>query len=78
VGGLTQPVAADQAVCPVGQTNAHSSTDHTTSLANIQWSSLAPQTTLLMPLRGLTGSVLTFCGLTVLAKTICKSRLGYL
>jgi len=45
-GGLTLLVdTADQAVCPVDQTCGHSSPDHTTSQADVQWNSLGPQAT---------------------------------
>jgi len=37
---------ADQVVCTVGQTDGHSSPDHTTSQADIKWNSLGPQATL--------------------------------
>jgi len=42
VGGLTMSVdTADQAVCTLG----HSSPDHTTRRADVEWNSLGPQTT---------------------------------
>jgi len=34
--------------------------DHTTSQGDVQWNSIGPQTTLLMPLNGSMGSVLAF------------------
>ena len=40
--------------------------------------SLAPETSLLMPLTGPTGPVVHLHGLTDSRKAICESRLGYL
>jgi len=47
-------------------------------IADVQGSSLGPQSTQLMPLNSPTGSILAFHGFTGLAKAICKSRPGYL
>jgi len=38
----------DKVVCTVGQTDAHSSPDHTTRRVDVEWNSLGPQATLLM------------------------------
>jgi len=38
----------DQVVCTVGQTDAHSSPDHITRRADVEWNSLGPQATPLM------------------------------
>jgi len=73
VGGLTLPVdTANQVVCPVRQTDGHGNLDHTTSQADIQWSNLGPQATLLMAPSGLTGSVLVLHCLIGPAKAISK------
>jgi len=49
VGGLTMlSDTGNQVVCTVGQTDAHSSPDHTMRRADIEWNSLGPQATLLM------------------------------
>jgi len=65
VGGLMMPVVTgDQVVCTVGQTDGHSSPDHTTSSADIQWDRIGPQATLLMPFKGLTGSIIVLRNLT--------------
>jgi len=65
VSELTLPVdTANQVVCTVGQTDGHSSPDHTMSQADVQWNRIRPQATLLMPLNGLTGSVLVLHDLT--------------
>jgi len=60
----------DQVVCTVGQTDGHSSPYHTTSRAGIEWDRIGPQATLLMPLKGLTGSIVFFHDLTG-SKTGC-------
>jgi len=65
---------ANQVVCTVGHTDGHSSPDHTTRRANVEWNSLGPQTTLLMHPSGPTGSVLVLRGLRGSAKAVCKSR----
>jgi len=79
VGELTMSVdTANQIVCTVGQTDGHSSPDHTTRKADVEWNNLGPQATLLIRPSGPTGSVLVLCGLIGLAKVICKSRLSYL
>jgi len=78
---LTMPVdTADQVVCIMapGQTDDHSSPDHTSRRADIEWNSLGPQGTLLMPPSGSTGSVFVLRGLIGLAKAVFKSRLSYL
>jgi len=54
----------NQVVCTVGQTDGHSSPYNTTSRADVQWDRIGPQATLLMPLKGLTGSIMVFCDLT--------------
>jgi len=65
VGGLTMlSETGDQVVCTVGQTDGHSSPYHTMSCAGIQWDRIGPQATLLMPLKGLTGSIMVLCDLT--------------
>jgi len=70
VGGLTVlSDTGDQVVCTVGQTDGHSSPDHTTRRADVECNSLGPQTTLLMHPSGLKGSVLVLCGLIQLAKS---------
>jgi len=49
VGGLMMlSDTGDQVVCTVGQTDGHSSPDHTMRRADIKWNSLGPQATLLM------------------------------
>jgi len=64
VGGLTMLVdTGDQAVCTVGQID-HSSPDHTTSRADIQCDRIGPHATILMPLKGLTGSIMVLRDLT--------------
>jgi len=56
-GGLTMlSDTGDQAVRTVGQTDGHSSPDHTTRRADVEWNSLGPQATLLMHPSGPTGS----------------------
>jgi len=58
VGGLTMlSDTGDQAVCTVGQADGHNSYHHATSHAGVQWDRIGPQATLLMPLKGLTGSI---------------------
>jgi len=70
VGGLTMlSDTGDQVVCTVGQTDGHSSPDHTTRRADVEWYSLGPQATLLMHPSGLTVSVLVLCGLIGSAKS---------
>jgi len=50
VGGLTMPLdTGDQVVCTVGQTDDHSNSYYTTRRADIEWNSLGPHATLLMP-----------------------------
>jgi len=69
MGGLMMPLdTADQVVCIVGQTDGHSSPDHTTSQADVQWNRNGPQATLLMPLKGFTGSIMVLHDLTGLTK----------
>jgi len=64
VSGLTTQLdTADQVVCIVGQTDGHSSPDHTISRVDMQWNRIGPQATPLMPLKGLTGSILVLCDL---------------
>jgi len=53
----------DQFVCTVGQTDGHSSPEHTMRRADVKWNSLGPQATLLMHTSGPTGSVLVLRGL---------------
>jgi len=70
VGGLTMPSdTGDQVVCTVGQTDAHSSPDHTTRRTDIKWNSFGPQATLLMHPSGSTGSELVQHGFIGLAKS---------
>jgi len=65
VDGLTMLSDTDeQVVCTVGQADGHSSPYHTTSHAGVQWDRIGPQATLLMPLKGLTGSIVFLCDLT--------------
>jgi len=61
----------DQVVCTVGQTDGHSSPDHTTSCADVQWDRIGSQATLLMPLKGLTGPIIVLYNLT-------RSKTAYL
>jgi len=69
VGGLTMlSDTGDQVVCTVGQTDGHSSPDHTMRRADTKWNSLGPQATLLMHPSGPTGSVLVLHGLIGLIK----------
>jgi len=64
-GGLTMPLdIANQIVRTVGQTDGHSSPDHTTSQADVKWNINEPQATLLMPFKGLTASIMVLCDLT--------------
>jgi len=59
VGGLTMlSDTGNQVVCTVSQIDGHGSPDHTTSRADIQWDRIGPQATLLIPLKGLTGSIM--------------------
>jgi len=59
VGGLTIPVdTGNQVMCTVGHTDGHSSPDHTTNCAEVQWDKIGPQATLLMSPKGLTGSII--------------------
>jgi len=63
--GLMMPSdTGNQVVCTVGQTDGHSSPDHTTSHADVQWDRIGPQGALLMPLKGLTGSIMVLHDLT--------------
>jgi len=65
VVGLKLPVdTGDQVVCRVGQTDGHSSPDHTTRRTGIQWDRIEHQATLLMPPKGLTWSIMVLCDLT--------------
>jgi len=66
VGGLMLlSDTGDQVMCRVGQTDGHSRPDHTTSRADMQWERIGPQATpLLMPLKGLTGSIMALHDLT--------------
>jgi len=59
----------DQAVCTVGQTDAHSSPDHTTRRADVEWKSFGPQATLLMRPSGPTVSELVLYDLIESAKS---------
>jgi len=64
-GGLMMPSdTGDQAICIVGQTDGHNSPDYTTSRAGVQWNKIGPQATLLMSLKGLTGSIMVLRDLT--------------
>jgi len=53
----------DQVVCTVAQRDGHSSPDHTVPRAEQAYSGTDPSY-ILMPLNGLTGSVLVLCDLT--------------
>jgi len=65
VGGLTMPSdKSNKVVYTVGQTDGHSSPDHTTSCAEIQWDRIGPKATLLMPLKSLTGFIMVLHDLT--------------
>jgi len=65
MGGLMMlSDTGDQVMCTVGQTDGHSSPDHTTSQADVQWDRIGPQATLLMPLKGLTVSIMVLRDLT--------------
>jgi len=69
-GGLTMfSDTGDQVVCTVGYTDAHSSPDHTTRRADVEWNSFGPQTTLLMHPSGPTVSELVRHGFIGLAKS---------
>jgi len=46
----------DQVVYTVDQTEGHNSPDHITSHVDMLWDRIGPQATLLMHLKGLTGS----------------------
>jgi len=64
-GFFTMPVdTGDQVMCTVGQTDGHNSPDYTTSHADVQWGKIGPKATLLMPFKGLTGSIMVLCDLT--------------
>jgi len=66
VGGLMMlSNIGNQVVSTVGQTDGHSSPNHTTSHADVQWDRIGPQATLLMPLKGLIGSIMVLCDFTV-------------
>jgi len=65
VGGLMMlSDTGEQVMCTVGHPDGHSSPNYTTSCADVQWDRIGPQTTLLMPLKGLTGSIMVLCDLT--------------
>jgi len=65
VGVLTMlSDTGDQVMCTVGQTDGHSIPDHTTSCADVQWDRIGSKATLLMPLEGLTGSIMVLHDLT--------------
>jgi len=56
VGGLTMlSDVGDQVVYTVGQTDGHSSPDHVTRRADVEWNSLGPRATLLMHPSGPSG-----------------------
>jgi len=64
-GGIGNAIRlVDQVVCTMGQTDGHSSLDHATSRAGVQWDRIGPQDTLLMPLKNLTGSIVFLRDLT--------------
>jgi len=70
VGGLTMlSDTGDQIVCTVGQTDGHSSPDHTMRRADVEWNSLGPQATLLMHPSGPTGSEMVQHGFIGSAKS---------
>jgi len=54
----------DQVVYTVGQTDGHSSPYHTKSQVDVQWDRIRLQATLLMPLKGLTGTIMVLRDLT--------------
>ena len=54
----------DQVMCTVGQTDGHNSPGYTTIRADVQWDRIGPQATLLMLLKGLTGSIMVLHDLT--------------
>jgi len=75
VGGLAMlSDTGDQVLC----TDGHSSPDHTTRRADVEWNSLGTQANLLMHPSGTIGSVLVLHGLIGSAKAVCKSRPSYL
>jgi len=64
-GGLTMlSDTGDQVVCPVGQPDGHNSPHHATGRAGIQWDRIGSQAAILMPLKGLTGSIVFIRDLT--------------
>jgi len=64
-GRLTMPSdTGDQVVCTLGQTDDHSSSYHITCYADVQWDRIGPQAILLMPLKGLTESIMVLRDLT--------------
>jgi len=70
VGGLTMlSDTDDQVMCTAGQTDGHSSPEHTKRRADVEWYSLRPQATLLMHPSGPTGSVVVLHGLMGSAKS---------
>jgi len=76
VGGLMMlSDRGDQVVCTVGQTDDHSSPDHTMRIADVEWNSLEPQANLLMHPSAPKGSVLVLHGLIWSEKAICKTDL---
>jgi len=65
MGGLTMLSDIDnQVMCTVDLTDGHRSPYHTTSRADVQWDRIGPQATLLIPLKGLTESIMVLCDLT--------------
>jgi len=65
VGGFTISVdTGNQVMVTVGQTDGYNSPDYTMSCADVQWDRIGPQATPLMPLKGLTGSIMVLCDLT--------------
>jgi len=70
VSGLTTlSDTVNQVTCTVGQTDAHSSSDHAMRRADVEWNSLGPQATLLMYPSVPTGSELVQHGFIGLEKS---------
>jgi len=74
-GGLMMPSdTGNQVVCTVGQTDGISNPYNTTRRADIEWNSLGPYATLLMPPGGPTGSVMVLHGLIGSAKSCLQKQ----
>jgi len=71
VGGLMMPLdTGDQVVCTVGRTDGHSSPYTPRVMQAYNGTRIGPKATLLMPLKGLTGSIMVLRDLTG-SKTGC-------